>query len=434
MVRPNTWTSQRAEPRVEKALLPALLPSDDTAMVETQTLQAEDRQDQEDYKRAGELLRAGDAPGGSHLLARIAKRTGNGALRSLCLYNLGEVLDELGETERAYRTWQALGRKPPAKRNKADIMARATVLRAFEKHALHLPPPDFPPKVQLEITNRCNLRCIMCTRNQMTRPQGDMAFETLRKVADECSREPGTVLSLYFLGEPLLNPELERMAAYLDSVKDRSPLPMVFGIQTNGMLLTRDRARSLLEAGLRNFAFSLDALEGDLERIRPGSSYPVVERHILDLIALGKDMGVDDLVVNISKLCDDPEAPEVARFRARWEGKVQEIHLLGITKVPGNAYMTSDGSVRKIEGAGDRTRRVYCGHGQRLLVYWNGDFGFCCGDIDGQLELGNARDRSIREVWHSPEIRHIRRKILAADYAGLSACESCLHSYGWDEG
>ena len=63
-------------------------------------------------------------------------------------------------------------------------MARATVMRVFEAHSLHLPPPDFPPRVQLEISNRCNLRCIMCTRNPMARPQGDMAFETVRKVAD----------------------------------------------------------------------------------------------------------------------------------------------------------------------------------------------------------------------------------------------------------
>ena len=399
-------------------------------MTQSQALHAEKQQDQDDYQRAKELLRGGEASAGSHLLAEIAKRTDNDALRSQCFYNLAEVLDTLGETDQAYQTWYALGHKPPAERNKTDTMARATVMRVFETHALQLRPPDFPPRVQLEISNRCNLRCIMCTRNQMTRPQGDMTFETVRKVADACCEEAGCVLCLYFLGEPLLNSELERMAAYLDSVKDRGSLRTVFGIQTNGMLLTRDRARSLLSAGLRNFAFSVDALEGNLERIRRGASYPVVERNILDLIELGREMGIDDLVVNISKLCEDEDADEVQRFRQRWEGKVQEIHLLGITKVEGNAYMTGDGTIRTIKPADHTTGRVYCGHGQRLLVHWNGDFGFCCGDIDGRLKLGNIRDRSIREVWHSPEIQHIRRKILAADYAGLSACQTCPHARG----
>ncbi len=397
-------------------------------MSRTPTVQADRRHDQDDYNQARALLRAGEASAGSHLLGEIARRTGDDALRSQCFYNLAEVLEELGQTEQAYQTWNALGCKPPGQRNKTDVMARATVMRVFEKHSLHLPPPDFPPRVQLEITNRCNLRCIMCTRNQMTRPLGDMAFETVRRAADECCQEPGCVVCLYFLGEPLLNRELERMAAYLDSVKDRPPIRTVFGIQTNGMLLTKDRARSLLSAGLRNYAFSVDGLEGDLERIRRGASYPVVERNILDLIEVGREMGINDLVVNISKLCDDPDAEEVQRFLERWEGKVDQVHLLGITRMEGNSFMAADGTIQPVRRRAHPSRRVYCGHGQRLLVYWNGDFGFCCGDINGRLELGNIHDRSIREVWNSPEIQRIRGKILAADYTGLSACDSCPHS------
>ena len=101
------------------------------------------------------------------------------------------------------------------------------------------------------------------------------------------------------------------MVAYLDTVKDSSPIPMGFALQTNGMLLTRQRSRSLVEAGLRVIYISVDGLEGDLERIRPGSSYPIVERNILDLVALREELGCTDLRVCISKLCDDPNAEEV---------------------------------------------------------------------------------------------------------------------------
>jgi len=311
------------------------------------------------------------------------------------------------------------------------VLARVRVLRMFESAGLRLPVPDFPPKVQLEITNRCNLRCIMCTRNQMSRVLGDMIFEIFRKVADEMGGEPGTVVCLYFLGESLLNRELERMVTYLKEVSGQSPVKLEFGIQTNGMLLTKARSRSLLEAGLREFAISLDGLEGDLERIRPGASYPVVERNVLDLIALGRDMGLDDLIVKVCKLCDDPDAEEVRRFRRRWEPRVQAVHLLGISKMEGNAYLGADGSIHTVGGRPAPTRRIYCGHGQRLLVHWNGDLAFCCGDINHGLELGHIRDRSLRDTWHSAQIREIRRKILAADYAGLDACLACPHSGIW---
>ena len=378
-----------------------------------------------------QLLRTNRVSEGASLLGEIARQSPDELQRSLCLYNLGEVLERLGRGERAYRTWYDLAHKPPDQRNKFDLLARARVLRMFESAGLRLPVPDFPPKVQLEITNRCNLRCIMCTRNQMSRPSGDMSFETFQKIADEVSIEPGTVVCLYFLGEPLLNKQLERMVAYLTEVSARSPVRLEFGIQTNGMLLTKERSRSLLEAGLREFAVSIDGLENDLERIRPGASYPVVEQNVLDLIALGREMGIDELIVQVSKLCDDPNAGEVRRFRQRWEPRVQKVNLLGISKVEGNAYLTADGNIQTVEGRPAPTQRVYCGHGQRLLVHWNGDFAFCCGDINHGLALGHVRDRSLRDVWHSEQIRRIRRKIFAADYAGLPACLACPHSGSW---
>jgi sulfatase maturation enzyme AslB (radical SAM superfamily) len=387
-------------------------------------------QDDTDRQQAIELLRSGDVHAGSRLLGEVALRTTDPEVRSHCLFNLAEILEKLGRPKQAYETWYDLAHKPPAKLNAFDLQARLQVMKMFEQRALAFTPPDFPPKLQIEVTNRCNLRCIMCTRNQMTRPQGDLTFEAFQKVADDWSIEPWCTLILYYLGEPLLHKELERMIAYARSVEHRSPAPGPVGIQTNGMLLTADRARSLLDAGLRHFAFSVDGLEGDLERIRPGASYPQVEGNILGLARIARELGIEDLQIEISKLCDDPEADEVKRFLARWRDKAHFVHLLGITRVAGNAYMAADGSIKPI----DQTRRAaakrYCRQGQRLLVHADGSYGFCCGDVNGGLDLGSVWDRSVREVWNSPEIQAIRRKVAAADYEGLTPCLSCVHSGG----
>jgi radical SAM protein with 4Fe4S-binding SPASM domain len=385
-------------------------------------------QERREYDRAAEMLRQGRLKEGSHVLGSLAERTCDDELRSDCLSGLAKVLEALGQDTQAYQLLYSLGHKPPNQRNMTDVHARLKVMRLFERRGLELRPPDFPPKVQLEVTNRCNLRCIMCTRNQMERPQGDMSPEVVRKVADECCREPGTVVSLYFLGEPLLNRDLEQMAACLASVKDYSQPPLVFGIQTNAMLLNRERTRTLLEAGLRHFAVSLDGLEGDLERVRPGASYPVVEQNVLDLLSLGEEMGLDDLEVHISKLCDDPAAEEVRRFREIWQPRVKQVHLIGISKVEGNAYMAADGQIEQVKPRAPSPNRSYCGQGQRLLIHWNGDFAFCCSDINGEIKLGNIRDHSIREIWNSPEMHRLRKQIKDGNYEGLAACQRCPHS------
>ncbi len=381
-----------------------------------------------EFEAAVHRINQGRLQEGYQRLGTLAKTTRDDRLRSRCMLVLGDVLERMGDLQEALRAWSMLADKPADRRNDIDRRARARIMRAFDEKGLLLPVPDFPPRIQLEITNRCNLRCLMCTRNQMTRPTGDMSFETFRRVADEACLEPGVVICLYYLGEPLLNPALEEMVAYLCANRRRSGVNTVFGIQTNGMLLNRDRARSLLRAGLRGFGFSLDGLEGDLERIRPGASYSVVERHILGLMEVAGELGIHDLDVCITKLCDDPAAPEVARFVERWRPRVANINLIGISKVEGNAYMAADGTIRQVGPPDDARPRHYCGQGSRLLVHWNGDYAFCCPDVNGELRLGNVAERGIREVWNSPEINEIRRRIQAADYTGLPPCERCPHN------
>jgi radical SAM protein with 4Fe4S-binding SPASM domain len=391
----------------------------------TATISTTAERDRGEHERACRLLREGRIQQGAHLLGALAQTTQDDELRSQCVFNLGEVLEKLGQRQEAYDNWYKQAHKPRHERRTFDIAARLRVMRMVEQHGLTLRPPDFPPRVQVELTNRCNLRCIMCTRNQMTRGEGDIDFETFRKIADEWAVEPGVALCLYFLGEPLLHRGLESMIAYLVALKKQHPGPGQFGIQTNGMLLTRERAAALLDAGLRNFAISLDALEGDLERIRRGASYRRIERNILDLIDLGRERKIKDLAVEISKLTDDPASEETQRFCQVWQPRVRQVYLAGISKSAGNAYMDAAGTIRSIDQTPQSARPHYCGQGNRLVIHWNGDMCFCCSDINGDLKVGNIHQSTIREAWHSPAIERIRSKIFAADYAGLTACETC---------
>ena len=392
-----------------------MLPTDVTAV---------DR-DRVEAEEAFILLKAGELQEAARRLGAVAGRTPDDELRSKCLHGLAQILEHVGDLPAAYGIWYELAHKPPETRNHFDASARAQVMRVFDALGLRVLPPDFPPRVQVEVTNRCNLKCIMCTRNQMRRPVGDLALEAFRKVADECSTEPGAVVLLYFLGEPLLHPRLEEMVAYLASVRHRTDPPLTFGMQTNGMLLTRERSAALIKAGLRNFHFSVDGLAGDLERVRRGAKYEVVERNILDVLTLRQEQGLGDLHVDITKLCDDREADEVKRFLARWEDVVDQVNLTEITRVEGNSYLDAAGRVRAVLPMAHAPGPVYCGAGQRLLVLANGEYGFCHGDVNGEIRLGHVDQSSIRQVWNGPEIRAVREKIARADYENLPVCVKC---------
>ncbi len=401
----------------------------------TVTLDSNRRREQSQYADAVAALRSGRVDDGIRALASLAGSAQDPELAAQCRFNIGEALYQTGQQNQAYAIWYRQAHRSASERTPADLLARVRVLQMFDMHGLVLEPPDFPPRVQVEVTNRCNLRCVMCTRNQMQRKLGNLSLEHLKKIADECSAQPGTTILLYFLGEPLLNKRLEEMVAYLASVKHQSAVPLGFGVQTNAMLLTKERARSLLDAGLREIACSVDGLEGDLERVRPGASYPVVEQNILDLLALRDELGLSDLKVEITKLCDDASADEVRRFCDRWQGRVDRVNLVHYTKVEGNLFMAADGNLLPVVPLGGAQREQrYCGQGQRLLVHADGRYAFCTSDVDGELELGHFDEQSIHEVWNGPAMQRIRDKISVADYSGQGVCERCPLSCQKDRG
>jgi radical SAM protein with 4Fe4S-binding SPASM domain len=60
-----------------------------------------------------------------------------------------------------------------------------------------------------------------------------------------------------------------------------------------------------------------------------------------------------------------------------------------------------------------------------MAVLWNGDVTVCCGDIDGELSVGNVRDSTIEEIWNGAEIKKIRKAHFSKDFSSLPLCDRC---------
>ena len=80
----------------------------------------------------------------------------------------------------------------------------------------------------VDVSGYCNLRCLSCPRGNLTeQPKGGfMSLETFRRVVDKIVREVplSSQLSVYNWNEPLLNPELPDMIAY---IRDQGLLPLL---------------------------------------------------------------------------------------------------------------------------------------------------------------------------------------------------------------
>lgn len=133
----------------------------------------------------------------------------------------------------------------------------------------------YPSKLFVEVTTRCNLRCAMCVKQAPGHGliEGDMSDATFDRLAPAFPHLEALVLN--GIGEPLLHRGLERFVA---TARASMPADAWIGFQTNGQLLTRRRAASLVSAGVDRIAISADAVSPiELSRLHGGSQLGRIE-------------------------------------------------------------------------------------------------------------------------------------------------------------
>ncbi|MFW6285367.1 MAG: radical SAM protein [Bacillota bacterium] len=123
----------------------------------------------------------------------------------------------------------------------------------------------FMRKVYLELTNRCNLNCVMCYRNSWSETLGDIDKRTIDRVKASTSPDVGIVFG--GIGEPTVS---KHFRYAVEQFKDH-PLE----ITTNG-IMTRETLEILCKF-FKNIIISVDGTEETYRSIRKTDFKQVVE-------------------------------------------------------------------------------------------------------------------------------------------------------------
>jgi putative metalloenzyme radical SAM/SPASM domain maturase len=149
--------------------------------------------------------------------------------------------------------------------------------------------------------------------------EGNLSLETFQAL--EPSFPYLTALILNGIGEPLLLPQLE---GFIRRAKKRLPDDAWVGFQTNGILLNKERALSLVEAGLSRICLSMDAISQDtFRKIREGGEVRDLESAFSALNTAARstngrntrrlDIGIEFVLMRENLF----ELPETVRWAAR---------------------------------------------------------------------------------------------------------------------
>lgn len=121
-----------------------------------------------------------------------------------------------------------------------------------------------PYQLSIDITNKCNLRCLHCYNSSGSNCVIDDEMsdeEFLALIDDVASLKP---LSICLCGgEPLL-----RKSLLLKAIRRLSDAGVNTAMVSNGMLLDAETAKQLKDAGLRQIQISLDGMKASHDRLR----------------------------------------------------------------------------------------------------------------------------------------------------------------------
>lgn len=170
--------------------------------------------------------------------------------------------------------------------------------------------------LRVSVTDRCNFRCVYCMpkstfgKDYKFLPKSDLlSFEEIERVV-RASAELGVTKIRLTGGEPLVRRDLERLIEQIRNVPGITDISMT----TNASLLTRDRARSLREAGLQRLNVSLDAI--DDETFMKVNDVDVTVQSVLDGIEHAVQANFESVKVNmvVKKGLNDHSILPMARF------------------------------------------------------------------------------------------------------------------------
>ncbi|MBN2551065.1 MAG: tungsten cofactor oxidoreductase radical SAM maturase [Anaerolineales bacterium] len=187
------------------------------------------------------------------------------------------------------------------------------ILEHYERGlALHYVRPDVE-RIYLEVNTRCNLNCAMCVRQAWSDPQGMMSWNTFQAVLDSLPAFPNLKRVLIGgFGEPLMHPRIVEMVQQLHN------RGLGVTLTTNGLLLKRGMAETLLHAGLDMLIVSLDSQHVQAYH-QAGVMADQVLENLHGLYEIIRDRGYSlpalgfEYVVTRSNLADLYKLPDLAK-------------------------------------------------------------------------------------------------------------------------
>lgn len=302
-------------------------------------------------------------------------------------------------------------------------------------------PLRHPLTVHIETTNRCNFKCRYCPESLDNYGDlvGGMQTMTMADFRTICSQliEMGTisVVRLWIMGEPLLNPLLPEFIKLLKNY-DGHKIAERVEVTTNASALTEEKSRALLASPLDILKVSIYGIGDSHHHITQSK---VSSEKILRNIEIFRGLRDSDPLSKVKiviQMVDPVNKMEEKKFQDSYRHLADELLINGAhswtDNVPGsmltNAY--DDEAISLLQTAHESAPKLCCPFPfYTIAIHVNGDVSTCCVDWDKKLRIGNVHASSLSDIWAGQKLKNIQNLHLEGKKDSIPACSQCTYHH-----
>lgn len=313
------------------------------------------------------------------------------------------------------------------------------------------PVPDMPLDIQIELINRCNLKCEYCSSNYQKRKKSLLEWDVLKQIIDEAAKAGICYFTICGIGEAALHPDLFSFCRYIREKKVQPKglrvLTMMPSILISNGMWTSSQVEECIEnppdvlslslAGLtdeeikqRRSPINLDLLWKNISSIYKGRKHErTVDGGIVPVIHLSTHIYPSEI---------ESRKEDIIAFKNKWfeisDAIVIKPTMLGKRTIPilnllyEKYFRVKENSPLSYANISEThfERTAPCFETSRRLSI-NSDGNVWCGhhlSEDFGDFLGNVRKQTIHEIWHSEVMKEYRQKVRSGIF-NRTLCKTC---------
>ena len=245
---------------------------------------------------------------------------------------------------------------------------------------------------------------------------GVIDIEFFKNIIDQADNLGVGAITLGSRGEPTMHKKFSEMLNFISTKKNI----MEVKLNTNGSCLTEEMCHSILKNNLTQVVISSDHyIKKDYERLRLGSNFEKIVANIDMLFNIrSKNYPNSITEIRVSGVDNDKNLDR-EKFKNFWIKRCDHVSAT----FPLERWDTYNNKPHP--EINDPCENLW----DRMYIWFDGKVNPCDADYKSLLSYGNAKDKTIKELWNNKFIKKNREIHLSNKRCDINPCDRCGATY-----